>query len=320
MAILITGIAGFIGYSFAEKYLEKYPKSKIIGVDNINNYYSRSLKLTRLKNLKKRIKFYKINTSNKKDLEKIFKKYKIIKVYNFAAQAGVRYSIKHPSKYQESNIEGFFNILEFSRLYKVQELFYASSSSVYGESKNFPLQETEKTEPKNFYGLTKKINEQMAENYSKNYKMSITGLRFFTVYGEWGRPDMFIIKLLDCISKNKNFYLNKSGNHYRDFTNIKDVANICHKLLNYKCKKSHTIFNVCAGKKVNIKYLADKINNRFKNAKIVNVKANKADVNITLGDNKKITKALKYKKFTNINNGLNLLIKWYLNENIKKII
>ena len=207
MSILITGIAGFIGFNFAEKYLKKYPKSKIIGVDSLNNYYSRSLKLTRLKKLKKKIKFYKINTSNKKDLERIFKKNKIVKVYNFAAQAGVRYSLKHPAKYQESNTEGFFNILEFSRLYNIKELFYASSSSVYGESKNFPLKETEKTEPKNFYGLTKKINEQMAENYSKNYKMSITGLRFFTVYGEWGRPDMSIFKIIDCSFKKKIFYI-----------------------------------------------------------------------------------------------------------------
>ncbi len=311
MAILITGIAGFIGYSFAEKYLEKYPKSKIIGVDNINNYYSRSLKLTRLKNLKKRIKFYKINTSNKKDLEKIFKKYKIIKVYNFAAQAGVRYSIKHPSKYQESNIEGFFNILEFSRLYKVQELFYASSSSVYGESKNFPLQETEKTEPKNFYGLTKKINEQMAENYSKNYKMSIIGLRFFTVYGEWGRPDMSIFKIIDCSFRKKIFYLNNFGNHDRDFTYIKDVTN---SILKLKCKKEmHQIYNVCSNKPINLKKLLIIISKFIALPKIIKRPMQKADVKKTHGSNLKILKNTNFKNYTNLKTGLSNTINWYKN-------
>ena len=311
MAILITGIAGFIGYSFAEKYLEKYPKSKIIGVDNINNYYSRSLKLTRLKNLKKRIKFYKINTSNKKDLEKIFKKYKIIKVYNFAAQAGVRYSIKHPSKYQESNIEGFFNILEFSRLYKVQELFYASSSSVYGESKNFPLQETEKTEPKNFYGLTKKINEQMAENYSKNYKMSIIGLRFFTVYGEWGRPDMSIFKIIDCSFRKKIFYLNNFGNHDRDFTYIQDVTN---SILKLKCKKEmHQIYNVCSNKPINLKKLLIIISKFIALPKIIKRPMQKADVKKTHGSNLKILKNTNFKNYTNLKTGLSNTINWYKN-------
>ena len=309
MSILITGIAGFIGYNFAEKYLKKYPKSKIIGVDNINNYYSRSLKLNRLKKLGKRIKFYKINISNKKDLEKIFKKNKIIKVYNFAAQAGVRYSIKHPAKYQESNIEGFFNILEFSRLYNIKELFYASSSSVYGESKNFPLKETEKTEPKNFYGLTKKINEQMAENYSKNYKMSIIGLRFFTVYGEWGRPDMSIFKIIDCSFKKKIFYLNNFGNHDRDFTYIGDATN---SILKLKCKKRmHEIYNVCSNNPINLKKLLIIIDKFIALPKIIKRSMQKADVKKTHGSNLKILKKTNFKKYTNLKKGLDNTINWY---------
>ena len=309
MSILITGIAGFIGFNFAEKYLKKYPKSKIIGVDSLNNYYSRSLKLTRLKKLKKKIKFYKINTSNKKDLERIFKKNKIVKVYNFAAQAGVRYSLKHPAKYQESNIEGFFNILEFSRLYKVKELFYASSSSVYGESKNFPLKETEKTEPKNFYGLTKKINEQMAENYSKNYKMSIIGLRFFTVYGEWGRPDMSIFKIIDCSFKKKIFYLNNFGNHDRDFTYIQDVTN---SILKLKCKKRmHEIYNVCSNKPINLKKLLIVIDKFIALPKIIKRPMQKADVKKTHGSNLKILKNTNFKKYTNLKTGLRNTINWY---------
>ena len=309
MSILITGIAGFIGYNFAEKYLKKYPKSKIIGVDSLNNYYSRSLKLTRLKKLKKKIKFYKINTSNKKDLERIFKKNKIVKVYNFAAQAGVRYSLKHPAKYQESNIEGFFNILEFSRLYKVKELFYASSSSVYGESKNFPLKETEKTEPKNFYGLTKKINEQMAENYSKNYKMSITGLRFFTVYGEWGRPDMSIFKIIDCSFRKKIFYLNNFGNHDRDFTYIQDVTNSILKLKNKK--GIHEIYNVCSNKPINLKQLLIIINKFISLPKIIKRPMQKADVKKTHGSNLKILKNTNFKKYTDLKTGIDNTIHWY---------
>ena len=309
MSILITGIAGFIGFNFAQKYLEKYPKSKIIGIDNLNNYYSTRLKLARLKILKKKIKFYKINLENKKDIEKIFKNNKIDRVYNFAAQAGVRYSIKNPSNYQESNIVGFYNILEFSRLYKVKQFIYASSSSVYGETKNFPLKEKEKINPKNFYGLTKKINEQMAENYSNNYKMSIVGLRFFTVYGEWGRPDMSIFKIINGSFKKKIFYLNNYGNHDRDFTYIKDVVNVILKLKFQKSK--HEVYNICSNKPINLKKLLKIINKFINLPRIVKRKMQKADVIKTHGSNLKISKVTKYKKYTSFETGLLNTINWY---------
>ena len=311
MSILITGIAGFIGFNFAEKYLKKYPKDKIIGVDNLNNYYSTSLKLARLARLKKKIKFYKIDISNKKALKKIFKNHKIHRIYNFAAQAGVRYSINHPSEYQKSNIEGFYNILEFSRLYKVKELIYASSSSVYGENKNFPLKENEKINPKNFYGLTKKINEQMAEVYSNHYKIKTIGLRFFTVYGEWGRPDMSIFKIIDSSFKKKIFYLNNYGNHDRDFTYIDDVVNV---LLKLKFNKNnHEIYNICSNKPINLKKLLKIIGKYISLPRVINRKMQIADVIKTHGSNLKVSKLTKSKKYTDLDVGIKNVINWYKN-------
>ncbi len=241
-------------------------------------------------------------------------------LYHFAAQPGVRYSLINPKKYYDVNIIGFQNILKNIRKKSIKKIIYASSSSVYGDQKKFPISEKSQLRAKNPYGLTKIINEQIAEVYSNIIKKPFIGLRLFTVYGEWGRPDMFIIKLLNSISKKKNFYLNKNGNHDRDFTYIEDVVNICYKLINYKVKNFNTIFNICSGKKVNIKILADKIKKKFTTAKIINVKANKADVKITLGDNRKLKKELKYNKFSHINYGLNNLIKWYFKTNIHKIL
>ena len=197
MKILITGVAGFIGFNLAQHILKIDKKNKIIGLDILNNYYSVELKKNRLKALKnKNFSFLKIDICKKKKLEKIFKIHKPDLVINLAAQAGVRYSVDYPAKYIDANVLGYFNILDLCRKYNIKKLLYASSSSVYGDNKVFPLNEKKIINPKNVYALTKKFNEEISEVYSDFYKMRIVGLRFFTVYGEWGRPDMFFFKYL----------------------------------------------------------------------------------------------------------------------------
>ena len=217
MKILITGCCGFIGFNISKYLLDK--GFKIFGVDNLNDYYDVKIKKERLREIKKykNFKFNKLDISNNKQLKKVFLKNKFNSVINLAAQAGVRYSIENPRKYLMSNTVGFYNILENSRIKSIKNLIFASSSSVYGDKSKFPIKETDNLNPKNFYGLTKKNNEEMAETYSNLYKMNICGLRFFTVYGEWGRPDMFMLKY---INSKKKFDLFNKGEHYRDFTYI----------------------------------------------------------------------------------------------------
>ena len=311
MNILVTGVAGFIGFNFASRIISN-KKTKIIGVDNINNYYSVNLKKKRLLELKKnkKITFIKIDINNYISLEKIFKKYKFNRIYHFAAQAGVRYSIDNPKKYNDSNINGFFNLLELSKKYSVKEIIYSSSSSVYGENKKFPLNETQIINPISFYALSKKVNEEMAEIYSNYYNIKLIGLRFFTVYGEWGRPDMSIFKIIDSSFKKKIFYLNNFGNHDRDFTYIKDVIEIICRL-KFDNKKKHEIFNICSSKPINLKRLLKKISLIIKLPKITLRKMQKADVLKTHGDNKKIIKRTGFKKFTSIDFGLLKTIEWY---------
>lgn len=229
---------------------------------------------------------------------------------HLAAQAGVRYSLVNPKKYIESNIFGFLNLINCLKAYKVLKFIYASSSSVYGDAKNFPLKETSKLNPKNIYAYSKLINEKIAEFYSKAFKINSIGLRFFTIYGPWGRPDMFILKLLIANKLKKTFNLNNAGNHYRDFTSINDVNIILEKLCKKKIKKSY-VFNICSNKPIYIKYLIKLIQKYKGKLKIKNIPKNKADVFKTHGDNKKIMKFLNFKKFSSFEIELKKTIKWF---------
>jgi len=313
MKILVTGCCGFIGFNFAENILKKRKKVKIVGIDNLDSYYSIKLKKNRLKLLLKykNFNFVKLDLENYKLLEKIFKKNKFDNVVHLAAQAGVRYSIINPKKYIKSNVNGFFNIIELARHAKVKKIFYASSSSVYGDSKTFPLSEKNIINPKNVYGLTKKFNEEIAEIFSIFYNIKFVGFRFFTVFGEWGRPDMMILKYIEASIKNKIFYLNNYGNHTRDFTYIKDTTNIMEKLLNFKTKKNHEIFNICSNKPIKLNKIIQSLNTLTKPPKIKKTKFQKADVLKTHGSNKKITQLLNIKNFTNIDIGLSRTFYWY---------
>jgi len=314
MQILITGVAGFIGFNLA-KYLLESSNAKIIGIDSLNDYYSKKLKRDRIKVLSqfKKFSFFHINILNKKKLEKIFKIKKINLVINLAAQAGVRYSLEKPNEFVDNNIQGFYSLIDVANKYNIKKIIYASSSSIYGDSKRFPLKENQNVMPKNIYALSKKINEEMAEVFSNQYDISFIGLRFFTVYGEWGRPDMFMMKYLtSSYDKKVNFYLNNYGKHTRDFTYISDACKIISKLVFTKKKVNHEIFNICSNnpqkltdviKKIN--FLTKKKPNLFKR------KLQKADVVKTHGTNKKIKSFIGNQKFTSLDHGLKITVEWF---------
>ena len=313
MKILITGSAGFIGFNLA-KNLIKNKKYSVIGIDNFDKYYDVNLKKKRnqllIKN--KNFKFYKTNILNEKKLDTIFKKNNFDFVFHLAAQAGVRYSISFPRKYVDSNYLGFFNIIECARKYKIKRLFYASSSSVYGENTNFPLKETEKINPKNIYALSKKSNEEISAVYSNYYNIKCTGLRFFTVFGEWGRPDMMMMKFIDCFYKKKIFKLYNFGNHTRDFTYIDDVTEILKRLLLKNSKlKRNDIFNICSNKPQKLNKIIEFMWNNNIKPKVKKTSLQQADIIKTHGDNRKVIKITNYKSFKTFKFGLDKTINWY---------
>ncbi len=311
MKILVTGAAGFIGFNFAKFLLEK--NIKIIGIDNLNDYYSVKLKIDRVKKLKKfkNFKFFKFDLREQKKLSKLFNNNKFNAVFHFAAQAGVRYSVDYPRKYIDSNINGFFNILEQIKIKKIKKFFYASSSSVYGNSKLFPLKEKNLLFPTNTYSLSKKFNEDLSKIYCKFYGIKAVGIRFFTVYGEWGRPDMFYSKVFDSAYKNRKLFINNYGNHSRDFTYIKDVNLIMFKMLRSNKIPSNDIINICSNNPINILKLVKIVEKNSKKIKIFKRKIQKADVLKTHGDNKKIHKYKLIKNFTSFEEGIKNTLMWY---------
>tara|TARA_B100001250_G_scaffold264076_1_gene227656 strand:+ start:219 stop:1184 length:966 start_codon:yes stop_codon:yes gene_type:complete len=309
--ILITGCCGFIGFNLSKEFL-KNEKIKILGIDNLNNYYSLRLKKERLNNLKnkKNFSFKKIDIINQKKIENIITKFKPQYIYHFAAQAGVQHSIKYPQKYLDNNIVGFFNILEISRKIKPKRIFFASSSSVYGDQKQSLLKEKFKLNPKNLYGLSKKNNEEMAEIYSNLYNMKIIGLRFFSIYGEWGRPDMIIFKIMLAAKNKEKFFINNFGNHYRDFTYIKDTIKILIKLKSAKMINKFEVFNISSNCPIKLDMIIKKIlSNISTKPKLVKRNFQVGDIYKTNGDNKKIKKLTKI-RFTKFDKALKDTINW----------
>ena len=226
MKILVTGSAGFIGSALSFHLLER--GDTVIGIDNHNNYYDPKIKEARLARLTNypNYQHYRIDMISQDDLEMVFKKHKPQKVVNLGAQAGVRYSLQNPLAYINSNIVGFSNILECCRNHKIEHLVYASSSSVYGANTKMPFSEHDNVNhPLSLYAASKKSNELMAHAYSHLYQLSTTGLRFFTVYGPWGRPDMALSKFTKAILEEKPINIFNQGKHSRDFTYIDDIIN-----------------------------------------------------------------------------------------------
>ena len=312
MKILITGCCGFIGFNLSKKLLQN-KRNKIFGIDNMNNYYSVKLKKERLKQLskEKNFLFRKVDLKNFTNLHRIFQQFKPDYIYHFAAQAGVQYSIKHPRKYVDYNINAFFNILELAKEFKIKKVLFASSSSVYGDQKARILSEKLKLNPKNFYGLTKKNNEEMAEIYSNLYNIDLVGLRFFSVFGEWGRPDMLIFKFLLSAKNKKTFYINNFGRHVRDFTYISDVTNILDKLRFKKLVNKFNVFNICSNKPIKLLEIINYLNSRIIiKPNIIKRNFQIGDIYKTHGDNKKIKKVVKI-RFSDFYKSLDKTIKWH---------
>ena len=316
MTVLITGVAGFIGFHTCKYFLKK--KYKVVGIDNINSYYSVKLKKNRLNELKnensKNFKFYKFDISNKKKIIQIFKTYKPKKVIHLAAQAGVRYSIDKPDEYIKSNLLGFYNILDCSRLYNVRGFFYASSSSVYGNNKKFPLSEKLNTNNLlSLYAATKKSNEIIAKSYENIFGFKSVGMRFFTVYGPYGRPDMFMFKLFESVFFNKTLYLYNEGRHFRDFTFIDDIVKSIYLLSSTNPKKiKYDIFNIGNGKSVSLKKIlqyTEKITGKKPNIKYL--KMQKGDVYKTHSDTSRLKSLIKFSPKVKYDIGLSRFLEWY---------
>ena len=250
MHILITGCAGFIGYHLTKKLLHN-PNISIVGVDSLNSYYDISLKENRLADISNNLnfQFFKIDISNKEKLMILFKDFHFDKVIHLAAQAGVRYSIENPDAYIQSNIIGMYNILECCKIFNVPRLIFASSSSVYGNNSKTPYSESDVTDcPVSLYAATKKCDELLAYSYSKLYGINVTALRFFTVYGPFGRPDMAYFSFTKTFCENKKIKLFNYGNCMRDFTYIDDIIDGIEKIIFTKSnnvnEKNNVKFNI----------------------------------------------------------------------------
>ena len=325
MKIIITGSAGFIGMHTSLALLKK--NFTVIGIDNLNSYYSVKLKKERLKILKKfkNFHFYKFNISQKKSLEKIFKKFKPDLVINFAAQAGVRYSIKYPEKYLKSNIIGFFNIIQLCVKYKTKRFIFASSSSVYGFKENKTNTEEQKTDKQlSYYASTKKSNESMAYTYSHLYKLKTIGLRFFTVYGPWGRPDMALYKFTDKIIKNKKIEIYNKGEMYRSFTYIDDAVKSVIKVINNfdkidKYKVPFKILNIGTSKSEKLLKFVKLIEKNLKTKALkIFLPIQQGDTNSTKANLRNLKRFTNFSPKTKIDKGIKNFINWYKNYHIKK--
>jgi UDP-glucuronate 4-epimerase len=334
MKILVTGAAGFIGFHLSKALLDN--GHDVYGIDNINNYYDINLKLSRLKELGissseamvffqesrgdiyiDKFTFVRMDLEVKKELSKLFEKQKFDIVCNLAAQAGVRYSIDNPDAYIQSNIVGFLNILECCRHNEIKHLLYASSSSVYGANKKVPFFEKDSVDhPISLYAATKKSNELMAHTYSHLYNIPTTGLRFFTVYGPWGRPDMAPMLFADAISNNRSINVFNHGDMSRDFTYIDDIVSGIELLLDNPPKRIgedplYRIFNIGNG---NPQSLEDFINavelNLSRVAEKKYLPMQPGDVPKTWADISKI-KELGYQSKTTMKDGVSKFIFWF---------
>lgn len=327
--ILVTGAAGFVGYYLSQSLTEN--GYKVIGIDNMNDYYDVSLKEERLSKINNNplFTFIKLDLTDKEELDHLFKEYKPEIVVNLAAQAGVRYSIENPDAYIQSNIIGFHNILEACRHYPVEHLLYASSSSVYGSNKKVPFEETDFVDnPVSLYAATKKSNELMAHTYSHLYKIPATGLRFFTVYGPMGRPDMAYYGFTDKFFNNEPIHIFNNGDFnndlYRDFTYINDIVTGIGKLIE-KPHEGHTVFNIGNNKPEKLMVFITSLERALSNSLGREVAFEKiyepikpGDVPATYASTDKLQAAIGFKPETSIQDGLQKFTDWYVDYYNKK--
>jgi len=341
--ILVTGVAGFIGFHLSQKLLSR--GDIVVGLDNINNYYDVNLKYARLEQLgikeksvidnkiikssNENFSFIKMDLSDRKNINKLFETEKFDAVCNLAAQAGVRYSIENPNAYIDSNVVGFMNILEGCRHHGVKNLSYASSSSVYGLNKSQPFKTTDHTDhPVSLYAATKKSNEMMAHTYSHLYNISTTGLRFFTVYGPWGRPDMAPMLFSDAILNDRAINVFNHGNMSRDFTYIDDIVDGIIKVIDKPAQSNkewnankpktdsssapYRIYNIGNNAPVNLMEFISEIEISIgKVAKKNFMDMQDGDVESTYADTSELINDFNYKPFTPLSKGVNEFVRWY---------
>ena len=342
--ILVTGAAGFIGFHIAKALLDL--EIPVIGIDNINSYYDTSLKKARLNKLyeKSNINFipfenHQIDISNLQNLEDIFcgksssieyfKNNRPTEVVNLAAQAGVRYSIQNPSAYIKSNINGFLNILECSKKYKIKHLIYASSSSVYGGNTKLPFKEDNSVDhPVSIYAASKKANELMAHSYSHLYNLPSTGLRFFTVYGPWGRPDMALFLFTKAIIEGKPIKVFNNGEMIRDFTYIDDIVKSMISIIDKAPTPNKSfnteqpipnaswapfrVFNIGNSTPIKLMDYIDALENELeKKTDRIMMPLQPGDVKATISDTSSLKKWIGFKPNTSIEKGIHEFVKWY---------
>ncbi len=338
MKILITGAAGFIGYHLTKRLLLN--DNYVYGLDNFNDYYDVNLKFSRVEQLginkneliynklihnHINLKFIKLDIKDSVNLQTIFKSEKFDIVVNLAAQAGVRYSLENPEEYVNSNIVGFFNILDLCSKYKIKHLIYASSSSVYGNNIKTPFSVDDSVDhPISLYAASKKSNELMAHVYSHLYSLKTTGLRFFTVYGPWGRPDMAYYSFTKSILNQQKIDVYNYGNLKRDFTYIDDIiesisrivdqvdtANITTKFNSFN-SKYYRIFNIGNSNPIKLIDFIQAIENRIGIKAIINfLEMQPGDVNATYADVSALEKEINYKPNTDLQTGIEKFVKWY---------
>ena len=333
--ILVTGSAGFIGANLVKRLLADVPSAKIIGIDSVNDYYDVRLKEYRLEELKKNenFTFIKGNIADKALIESVFEKFKPTVVVNLAAQAGVRYSITNPDAYIESNLVGFFNILEACRKNPVDHLVYASSSSVYGSNKKVPYSTEDKVDnPVSLYAATKKSNELMAHAYSKLYNIPSTGLRFFTVYGPAGRPDMAYFGFTNKLVNGETIKIFNYGNCKRDFTYVDDIVEGVVRVMQGAPEKKngedglpippYAVYNIGNNQPENLLDFVQILSEELVQAKVLpedyDFEAHKelvsmqpGDVPITYADTDALERDYGFKPSTSLREGLRRFAEWY---------
>jgi UDP-glucuronate 4-epimerase len=336
MKILVTGAAGFIGFHTCIKLVSQ--GHEVYGIDNINDYYDPKLKFDRLNELGfneaeaklfknqvqsakfNSLRFSRIDLVDEESIDILFKQEQFEVVCNLAAQAGVRYSIENPKAYIDSNISGFLNILEGCRNHQVKHLVYASSSSIYGENKKVPFETTDNVDhPISLYAATKKSNELMAHTYGHLYGFKTTGLRFFTVYGPWGRPDMAYYLFAEAISNDQPIKVFNNGEMERDFTYIDDIVNGVTKIIekNIDSREHYKIYNIGNNKTISLQDFIATIENAMGKKAIKEMyPMQQGDVPKTFADVDELIKDYKYSPGTDVKSGIDDFVRWHKNYNL----
>jgi UDP-glucuronate 4-epimerase len=329
MKILVTGAAGFIGYHLAQRLLSQ--GQQVYGIDNLNDYYDVNLKKARLEQLQphSEFTFQELDLSDRVDISQLFQNHKFDRVVHLAAQAGVRYSLQNPHAYADSNLMGFLNILEGCRHSKIEHLVFASSSSVYGANTKVPFAVSDNVDhPISLYAATKKANELMAHSYSHLYNLPLTGLRFFTVYGPWGRPDMAYFKFVKAIAENKPIDVYNFGKMQRDFTYIDDVVEGVVRVMekppqgnsqNSTSSAPYKIYNIGNNSPVELLTFIEVIEKAMGKTAVKNLlPMQPGDVPSTYADVDDLMQDVGFKPATSIEEGIHHFVEWYKDYYLRK--